>query len=343
MPTRGRWLHHISEALAVLVLGIWTLTAAPAGAAPFTQDLTGTTAAVFLKAPVGPRSVAMGGAYTAVADGPEALWWNPAGLLSNQQPEVLLENSLWLQALMLNTVAYRQPINNDHVLGFMFNYMAFSTPMTGYDNQGRAIGDITYADLAFSMGYATNVFEIPFGLNAKLISSTLDDANAVAVAGDMGFIQGFLKQDLTVGLGLKNWGTKLQWLEEAFPLPFTVNLGVAYYLLNKDLILAAEVQAPFDQPPHYHFGVELSRHLGLTMQFALRLGYHTDWQEYRDALNGLSAGLGWEWRLYRRVLSQQGRLVGYKHNLLFLIGLDYTWIPNEELDPSHRFGLRIGF
>ena len=73
-------------------------------AGPFTQDETGTTAAVFLKAPISPRSIGLGRAFTAVADGPEAVWWNPGGLLSSPRREILLENSLWLNELMLNTV-----------------------------------------------------------------------------------------------------------------------------------------------------------------------------------------------------------------------------------------------
>ena len=30
--------------------------------------------------PVGPRPLSMGGAFTAIADGSEAMYWNPAGL-----------------------------------------------------------------------------------------------------------------------------------------------------------------------------------------------------------------------------------------------------------------------
>ena len=40
----------------------------------------GTRAAEFLTIPVGPRAVAMGGAYAAAADEISAIYWNPAGL-----------------------------------------------------------------------------------------------------------------------------------------------------------------------------------------------------------------------------------------------------------------------
>ncbi|MCK5218658.1 PorV/PorQ family protein [bacterium] len=327
----------------LLAIGLLFWTTENVKAGPFTQDETGTTAAVFLKAPISPRSIGMGRAFTAVANGPEAVWWNPGGLLAFPRREILLENSLWMNELMLNTVAYMEPLSEDHVLGFMINHMTFSTPMTGYDNTGNLIGDIGFTDMAFSLCYATNVFEIPFGINAKLISSSLDDVLAIGVAGDVGVIQGFFKDDLLVGLSLKNFGTKLKWLEEAFALPFAMHLGVAYRLINRDLTLAGDIQMPFDQPPHYHLGVELARKVGMAMKFAVRIGYHTDWQGYSDALNGVNAGIGWEWRIHRRLLSRKGRMIGYKQKLLFLLGLDYAWTPNEQLEPSHRFGLRIGF
>ena len=41
---------------------------------------TGTTAASFLELGVGSRAVAMGEAYVAIAEGPTAGYWNPAGL-----------------------------------------------------------------------------------------------------------------------------------------------------------------------------------------------------------------------------------------------------------------------
>ena len=44
----------------------------------------GTDAAAFLKKSVGAKAIAMGGAFTSVADDPTAIYWNPAGLASIQ-------------------------------------------------------------------------------------------------------------------------------------------------------------------------------------------------------------------------------------------------------------------
>ena len=45
----------------------------------------GTDAAAFLKKGVGARAIAMGGAFTSIADDTSAIYWNPAGLAKRQQ------------------------------------------------------------------------------------------------------------------------------------------------------------------------------------------------------------------------------------------------------------------
>ena len=45
-----------------------------------TNSFAGTDAAAFLKKSVGAKAIAMGGAFTSIADDPTAIYWNPAGL-----------------------------------------------------------------------------------------------------------------------------------------------------------------------------------------------------------------------------------------------------------------------
>ena len=46
------------------------------------ESKVGTTIANFLKIGVGPRAVAMGSAFSAVANDASAVYWNPAGIIS---------------------------------------------------------------------------------------------------------------------------------------------------------------------------------------------------------------------------------------------------------------------
>ena len=45
----------------------------------------------FLKIPVGPRAIAMGGAFTAVADDATSPYWNPAGMVYLPYREVMAQ------------------------------------------------------------------------------------------------------------------------------------------------------------------------------------------------------------------------------------------------------------
>jgi uncharacterized membrane-anchored protein len=47
----------------------------------------------FLKAPVGPRAIGMGAAFTAVADDATASYWNPAGMVYLPYKEVVAMHS----------------------------------------------------------------------------------------------------------------------------------------------------------------------------------------------------------------------------------------------------------
>ncbi len=56
----------------------------------FGQDISksGTTAAQFLKINIGPRAMGMGTAFTATASDMSSIYWNPAGLVSIEYPEL---------------------------------------------------------------------------------------------------------------------------------------------------------------------------------------------------------------------------------------------------------------
>ena len=66
----------------------------------------------FMETGGGARALGMGGAFTAVADDPSAAFWNPAGLASLENRELLLMHSERFGDLIdRDYVAYTQPVN----------------------------------------------------------------------------------------------------------------------------------------------------------------------------------------------------------------------------------------
>ena len=64
---------------------LFTISSTPARATKYAGE--------FLKLPVGPRAIGMGGAFTAVCDDATAPWWNPAGMVYLPYREVIFQHA----------------------------------------------------------------------------------------------------------------------------------------------------------------------------------------------------------------------------------------------------------
>ena len=65
--------------------------------------------AVFLKIGTGARPAAMGGAYTALADDVNALYYNPGGLAQLKMRELGATHTEWLLGSRFDFIGYAQP------------------------------------------------------------------------------------------------------------------------------------------------------------------------------------------------------------------------------------------
>ena len=59
------------------------------------QSKVGTTAAPFLNIGVGPRAIAMGGAFIGTADDVTSLYWNPAGASRSEKNDAMFAYTTW--------------------------------------------------------------------------------------------------------------------------------------------------------------------------------------------------------------------------------------------------------
>ena len=98
-----------------------SLLASPASATKY--------AAEFLKIPVGPRAMGMGGAFTAVADDATAPYWNPAGMVYLPYREVIVQHSEQFGNLLNHDYASAVfplggPAGREAALGISINRLA---------------------------------------------------------------------------------------------------------------------------------------------------------------------------------------------------------------------------
>ncbi|MCB4791321.1 MAG: PorV/PorQ family protein [Elusimicrobia bacterium] len=279
----------------------------------------GTSGAQFLKITSAPRPSGMGGAFTAVSGDINSIAFNPAGLASLEKKDAILVQNNWLQDITNQFVAFGLPIKDFGTLGIAVNMLTIKD-IKKYDNTATAQGTYGANDMAITLGYAKAVSEkLSLGLNAKSISSKIDDQTASAMAADVGTLYK-ASSKLDLALAAQNIGSSMKFIAEGDPLPLTIKLGGAYKPSEK-LVLALDINSPNDSDLYFAVGGEYSISAGEKLVFPVRVGYRTGMQT--GGLSGLGTGLG------------------IMYNSVF--GVDLAWNPGGDLGDAMKFGLRFCF
>ena len=107
----------------ILVFSLFLIASLAAAQTSPTITKTGTTAASFLKIGVGARSVAMGGAYTAVANDVSSIYWNPAGLASMGGSQAIFNHVNWIADVQYDVAAAALQVEGFGTIGASFASM----------------------------------------------------------------------------------------------------------------------------------------------------------------------------------------------------------------------------
>ncbi len=280
--------------------------------------------ASFLKLGTGARAAALGGAYTALGDDAQAIGWNPAGLARLEKREATAAHAELLERTRFDFAAYAQPTEKGTFAAALL-YLSHGS-FDGRDAAGKPTGAVTASDMALSLAYASKHELADFGVAGKFINSHIAEAQAQALAVDLGakrqvsefkggkvFVAGAVR-NLGVGPGLKYSG-------QSTDLPLQFAAGGAWKhergALSFDLM-----NGPYGSGTDAAFGGEFKA----LKNFVFRAGYATagriDGGSAFDAMRGLSFGVG----VAKDALS-----------------FDYAVTPSGDLGQAHRFGLTVKF
>ncbi|MEO0139153.1 MAG: PorV/PorQ family protein [candidate division WOR-3 bacterium] len=214
--------------------------------------------AVVLTIYPGSKAIGMGGAFSAIADDPSTIWYNPAGLGALQGGILYFVHAPWLRTLVQTGDSYFEfaSLTSKTSFGtfsFSFTYLTVGEVDLVYD--GIDYGTTTPFDMVFTLGYGkellkTNLGNLYAGGAAKLLYSFLiprqilirmgDDPNsgsawAYAVDGSV-----YLRKwpGYSISFGLMNFGPGIRFGNSPpDPLPYSARLGVAvvpvYDTVNK--------------------------------------------------------------------------------------------------------------
>ncbi len=300
----------------------------------------------FLTLGAGGRALGMGGAYAALANDVSAGYWNPAGLVNIDYPQIMLMHSQQFGGVVkYDYGSFAMPLGTSRTLGIgLIRLGVDDIPVTQLSNPALKLGEeyvdengitrrntprvarmISDAEYALFLSYGLKRNEkLALGANVKLIHKNVGDNSAWGLGFDIGAIYkpagnllvGLNLQDITTTVLAWNTGTR----EIIVP---ALKAGLAYPLkipgLGGSIAPAVDFDIRFegrDYAAQFAVGpVSLDSHLGWEYQFqnlfALRIG---------SDVGKLSAGAGLNLPKFQ---------------------IDYAFLSHDDLGNSHRISARL--
>lgn len=326
------------------------LIVAALAAAPTRADAAlGGAGADFLKVEHGARGTGMAGAFTAVVDDGNALWWNPAGLGWMPFKEVMASHVSALGQVSSELIGVAYPLDPKiGTLGASFSYMNIPG-LTSYDANGVAGGKITANAFTLGLAFGRKIIEqVTAGVHMKLIGQKLDTESGRGFSCDVGLQA--RQAGFSAGLAVLNVGPSFNMAGNGSNLPTVFRGGLAWAPIKR-LALSVEEEGQKDGEVVFHGGAEFKA----SQAFALRGG----WQQVRDAggAAGISMGVGYQ----AMIGGSQGGGSGWagedtpwwdrkndefdggKPEGAYAIFVDYAFVTLGTLGDTHRVTLGVRF
>ncbi len=270
----------------LLVLVLLSITAVDISAA---QTKVGTSAAPFLGIAVGPRGVALGGAYVAIANDASALYYNPGAISQPGFSQVLVSHTAWLVGTKFDWIGVMLNLGDGNAIGVNVTQLNYGEEMlTTESNQNGGDATWTAADLAVGLSYARNLTDkFSIGGTAKYIQMKIWNESASSMAVDVGLKYKTDFNGLTIGMSISNFGADMrldgkdlynnfdskpaesgnnativaQYKTEDRPLPLLFRAGISIDAFKSDelrFMIAADALRPSDSAEMLNVGGELS-------------------------------------------------------------------------------------
>jgi hypothetical protein len=311
----------------VLLAGL--LAGVSVRAADINSD-AGTSAYPFLKIGVGARPIAMGGAFTGLADDESALYYNPAGIAMLEGTHYMLEYHSYFVDMQSGFIAMTHQLDQTKTLGAYINYLNYGD-MTETDNLGNVLGKFSGGDWLFGLTFAVRPqYQYELGVTAKLIYEKIQDFSSAGMAFDLGARYSSNRGRYSAGVMVQNLGFQLSTLGtgDKEKLPLTFRAGGAARFRGIPIQFAADVIKPIDNDVYIALGGEYFEFKPLL----LRVGWNSFGSNYRvtgsdDSWAGLSVGVGFDIKD-----------LGFMKNAQ----ISYSYSPAADLGEIHRITLTGG-
>ena len=277
------------------------------------------TGMAFLKNGGDAASTAMGGAAVSNSSGASAIYWNPAGLVSNKSSEAIFSHQEWLAGSINQHIGITFPGNN-----ISFGLGAAFSGVSDIERRDERptiepLGYFSANSIAFSLSAAkAQGKDIQFGVTLKLLYEKIFTYSANGIAVDLGIKKRLNFHDIDAAVVVKDLGGMSSLNVESTQLPARITGGISGNFLpysSSTINWSLDAGKYFDSSAFLRFGGELA----LNKTLDLRAGYRKN----SENSSGYSAGFGINRKRYR---------------------FDYAYLPFDfNLSDTHQISFRIGF
>lgn len=303
--------------LSSILLSFALLVSASAAHAQTTSKV-GTSAAAFLRIPVGARASSLGSAFSSMAEDASTLYWNAGGIARLPGTQLTFDHSNWLPGLDFSFAGVTMPLSGTMSIGVVATYLATEDMEITTPEYPMGTGE-SYNAASTSIGATigsrlTDRFSI--GGTAKIVQERIYNSTATGIALDIGTLFDSPFWGIRFGVSIANVGTKLQMSGEdlnvrvdiapdqngnnetivgqlktdRFDPPMVLRIGLSDELVDRDhfrLTWMLDSVNPNDNAPSMNLGLEL----GLFREaIQLRAGYNDLFIE--ESIRGFTFGGG---------------------------------------------------
>ncbi|MGB6032858.1 MAG: PorV/PorQ family protein [Bacteroidota bacterium] len=176
------------------------------------QTKIGTTAAQFLKIGVGPRAIAMGGAYVASNRDVTSLYWNVGAFQQAEKSELLFSHTDWLVDTKFQWVGFMLHLGDENAIGVSLTQLDYGEEQVTTVELPEGTSERWAAkDLSLGISYSRRLTDrFSMGATVKYIEQRIWNESATTFAFDLGllFVTGF--NDMRLGVSMTNFGGDLR-------------------------------------------------------------------------------------------------------------------------------------
>lgn len=299
---------------------------------------TGTSSFTWLKIGPSARATALGGAYIGLSDDASALYYNPAGMIKIDNPEIITSyNSLYAD-IDHAFIGFVMPLKDiSGAIGFQFSGLTsndmdettiYNPTGTGKSFQANyMMAGVSYAQMLTSKFY--------IGGTLKLLYGGIANESVVTGAVDIGTYYNTQWKSLVFGMSMRNFGGTVEYLDDENDLPMEFLFGISlvpYENGEHKVTTLLEAAHPNDNDEYVTIGAEYS----FNNMFFVRVGRKingTEWSlnkaDQTDEVDG-------DMVAPEEGLNLAGTSLGLGVNLQDLgIKIDYSYSYHEELKDTH--------